>query len=394
MSVQAKITKRLLPLYAATGFGAIVFWYSIEKLFMRSIGFTDAGIGLVITLIGVTTLVFGIPSGVIADKWSRKGVMMIAYASLALSHLIGGLSYNPFVYGLMAISWGLFFALQDGVQSSIIYDTVLEESGSDKDFAKYYGRNQLILSAFLIAGSLTSIALANSIGLRGTYFASIPAALLAVITLSFFREPTLHQQNSSGFKSRIRDVSTFLRQRGVVGWMITSLFLIVVMQRAVFELYQLWLIALVIPITYYGIIAAAAQSSIGLSGVIGHRLLKNRSALWVFLLAGFASAVGTLIHVAYIAIPSLVFLLIWAFTLHVVMQQYVHGTLESHIRASGLSVAGTLGEIGFFAVAPLMGYLSGKYSAFTMGWVLVVLSVLAVASVSKVLVAHEAHYQE
>lgn len=394
MSVQNKIAKRLLPLYIATGLGAIVFWYSIEKLFMRSIGFTDAGIGLVITLIGVTTLLFGIPSGVLADKWSRKGVLMIAYASLAVSHIIGGLSYNPFAYGIMAIAWGLFFALQDGVHSSIIYDTVLEETGDDDDFAKYYGRNQVIISLFLIAGSLTSIALSHYIGLRGTYFASVPSALLAVAILSLFREPTLHQNNDSGFRSRIKDVSTFLRQRGLVAWMILSLFLIVVVQRAVFELYQLWLIALAIPIAYYGAIAAASQSSIGLGGVIAHRLLKNRHALWTFLFAGIMASVGSLIRISYIVIPCLVFLLIWAFTLHVIMQRYMHGSIESHIRASGMSVAGTLGEIGFFVVAPLMGYLSGRFTAFAMGWVLIALALSAVFCISRVFNARQAHYQE
>ena len=35
-----------------------------------------------------------VPSGILADRWSRRGVLMAASAALALSALIGGLSHN------------------------------------------------------------------------------------------------------------------------------------------------------------------------------------------------------------------------------------------------------------------------------------------------------------
>lgn len=383
-----------MPLYVATALAGFIFFYAIEKLFMRSIGFSDAGIGLLLTVIGITMLFAGIPSGIIADKWSRKGILMIAYVFLALTCLIGGLSYSPFMYVLAAVSWGLFFALQEGVHSSIIYDTVLEESGNSDDFAKYYGRSQIAISVGLIASSLIGTIVVQFTSLRQLYFLSIPITLSAVLILAFFREPTLHQQHNSSTSSRFKDVGIFLRQRGVVGWMIASLFLIVVIERAVFEFYQLWLIALVIPVVLYGVIAAATQSSIGLGGVIAPVLLKSKRRIWSFLIAAVVASAATLVKVPYIAIPGLVFLLIMAFAIAAVMQQYLHGTLESHIRASGLSVAGTLGEIGFFVVAPLMGYVSQRYTAFAMGWVLLALSILIAVCVGRVLSAKEAQYQK
>ncbi len=46
--VKRLISRRLLPLYVAAFLQGFVLWYAVEKLFMRSIGFDDAGIGLMI----------------------------------------------------------------------------------------------------------------------------------------------------------------------------------------------------------------------------------------------------------------------------------------------------------------------------------------------------------
>lgn len=380
----SSLTRRLLPLYATMFFIGLVFWYPIEKVFMKSIGYTDATIGLVVTLIGVTMLVAGIPSGILADRWSRKGVLMIAIASLGLSALIGGLSTNAWTYAILGVTWGLFYALYDGVFSSIIYDTLLEEHGQTEKFAKYYGRNQVINSIALITGSFMSMVMVKVWDLNMLYFASIPAAILAMITLSFFREPHIHEQQGVTFKQKFKEVSIFLRQKGRVRWIIAALFSLIIMQRSVFELYQLWLIALLIPLVLFGPISALMQSSIGLGGILAPRLAKKRSRIMIFLGLLLAAAIATTVKSPIITIAGLAFMLIAAFTLNVIMDQYLHNELDSHIRAGGMSIAGTLGEIGFFIFGPLLGYVSSKASPFAAGWVMVVIALGVIATTAKV----------
>lgn len=384
MAKQQKLKTRLRPIYVASFFIGLVFWYPIEKVFMRQIGYNDAQIGLVLTLIGVTMLVAGIPSGIIADRWSRKKVLMIAVGFLGFSALWGGLSTNIWMYGVLAFTWGMFYALYDGIFSSMIYDTLLEEVGKTDDFAKYYGRIQIFDSAALITGSLVSIAMVRAWSLNSLYFASVPSAIIAIVALAVFREPILHEKNAQTIRSRAKDIGIFLRQRGRVGWIIASLFMIVVMQRAAFEFYQLWLIALAVPLVFYGPVAAMTQSSIGLGGVLAPRLANKRIYLLVFTLLMVIAGFATTIRNPFIAILGLVFLLIGAFTLAVVMDQYLHRELSSHIRASGMSIAGTLGEIGFFVVAPLIGIVSHRYSPFASGWVLALVAAGIAISVYKV----------
>src|SRR6478609_2155565 len=105
-SVHRLILTRLWPLYAASFIQSCVFWYSIEKPFMFSIGFTATTIGLMSAAYSIVMLITETPSGLLADRWSRKGILMIAGLLLALSALISGLSTNIITFIFGAMLWG------------------------------------------------------------------------------------------------------------------------------------------------------------------------------------------------------------------------------------------------------------------------------------------------
>lgn len=78
---------QIQKIYISHVFTGLVFWYGIEKLFMRSIGISPFGIGLVTATTLTSSLVFDIPSGILADKWSRKGTLMLSAVFLAVCSL-------------------------------------------------------------------------------------------------------------------------------------------------------------------------------------------------------------------------------------------------------------------------------------------------------------------
>jgi MFS family permease len=76
------LNKRLFPLYIAAFFHGFVLWYAIEKLFMRQIGFDDAGIGVMVAAYCALMVIAETPTGILADRWSRKGVLVLARLAL------------------------------------------------------------------------------------------------------------------------------------------------------------------------------------------------------------------------------------------------------------------------------------------------------------------------
>jgi MFS family permease len=175
--------RRLVPLYAAAFLQNLALWVPIEKLFMTSIGFNAASVGAMAAVYAVVVPVLEVPSGVLADRWSRRGVLILASIAGTLSVLVGGSSQNVAVYMISAALLGVFFALQSGTLESVVYDTVLEETGDSEAFEQTIGRVRLVESVALVASALTGGAIAQIATLRTTYFLTAPLLLASTVVL-------------------------------------------------------------------------------------------------------------------------------------------------------------------------------------------------------------------
>jgi MFS family permease len=148
------VRRRLRPLYVASFFLGINFWAPVEKLFSTHIGFTTASVGLLAATYAVVVPFLEIPSGILADRWSRRGVLMIADLALAASALVGGISTSVPMYLAAALLLGCYFALQSGTADTIIYDVLVEETGSSDGFERELGRLRLLESTALVSSAL------------------------------------------------------------------------------------------------------------------------------------------------------------------------------------------------------------------------------------------------
>ena len=101
-----------------------------------------------------------IPSGILADRWSRRGVLLIGNAGVVLGVLVGGLSTDVAAYVVAALLLGVDLAMQSGTFDAIVYDTVLEDTGVSDRFESLVGRVRLAESASLVLGALGGGALA------------------------------------------------------------------------------------------------------------------------------------------------------------------------------------------------------------------------------------------
>ncbi|MDN5860515.1 MAG: MFS transporter, partial [Pseudonocardia sp.] len=155
------LQKRLRPLHLTVFLQGVGFWVPVEKLFMSEIGFDAAGIGLMAGAYAAVVPLLEVPSGILADRWSRRGVLVVAGAALALSALVGGLSHDVPTYVLSALALGVFFAMSSGTIEAIVYDTVLEETGDSAEFERQMGRIRMVCSLALVTSALAGGLLAG-----------------------------------------------------------------------------------------------------------------------------------------------------------------------------------------------------------------------------------------
>jgi MFS family permease len=87
---QPLLTRRLLPLFIAAFSQGLVLWAPVEKVFLKSLGFDQATLGLMAACYASLIPLLDLTSGILADRWSRKGVLILASVASMLNALLGG----------------------------------------------------------------------------------------------------------------------------------------------------------------------------------------------------------------------------------------------------------------------------------------------------------------
>jgi predicted MFS family arabinose efflux permease len=374
------LQKRLRSLNLASFLQGLVFWVPVEKLFMDEIGFDAASVGLMAAAYAAVVPILEVPSGILADRWSRRGVLMAANVALAISALIGGLSSDVPTYIVSALVLGVCFALSSGTIDSIIYDTVLEETGNSDAFELHIGRNRLVDSAALVVSALLGGALAGVAGTRVTYLLTVPVVALSIAALWRFREPQLHRAGeATSLRAHIGLTYRTLTRRGRLLPIVALAMLTGVILQVVLEFGPLWLVALAVPAALYGPYWAALVSSLGLGGVIAGRihLDRPRTAVAVTALMVLAGVVLTTSRdvVVITAAQILLALLVVAAGIHV--SRLLNDAVPSTIRAGVASGVSTLTWIAFMPIALAFGVLSQQHGVHTAGWTITAMAAAA-----------------
>lgn len=382
------MTRRLTPLYIAAVLQGIPFWYAIEKIFMLGIGFNTATIGVMVAIMSIVMLAVETPSGILADRWSRKGVMMLGCLALIISGVLGALSFNEPVYILSTVFWGIYAALYSGTYDSVIYDTTVEEYGDSKKFEKYLGRFRAVEGASLVIGALAGGLIASVLDTRETYIFSVPLIAAALIFLWKFKEPQLHKAEIAEpvFKHIRQTFAAVLRNPVLLPVVIATVGFLV-LQDTIFELSQLWFIAVAAPIALYGVFSAAVFSSWTTGGLLAAHI-KSKPAIISLMFALVAMIVLLIVSRQYALVLIAQFVMaICLIAIGVILAKKMHDELPSRLRAGSSSVISTLARIILIPGSLLITGIANTHDIFAATYVLLgvaVVSVVAFMSIASV----------
>ena len=170
----AALRRRLRPLHAAVFLQGFMLWVPVEKLFLTELGFDAAAVGVMAAAYSALVPLLELPTGILADRWSRRGVLILSSVAITLGALFGGLSQNVTMYVISALLFGVYVACYSGTLDSVVYDTVLEETGDSADFERRIGRVQAVEAVALVTSALAGGWLAGLLEPRVTYFLTVP----------------------------------------------------------------------------------------------------------------------------------------------------------------------------------------------------------------------------
>jgi predicted MFS family arabinose efflux permease len=369
--------RRLLPLHVGAGLAGFMLWVPVEKLFMSEIGFDAASVGVMAAAYSAVVPLLEVPSGIVADRWSRKWLLVASSGALVAVALIAALAQNVLTYIVSAMVLGVYFALYSGTLDSIVYDAVIEQTGSSDPYERWIGRVRIVESGALVGSAFTGGFLAQLTSTRLTYWLSIPFAAAAMVAFARLDEPQLHKQTE---QVPLRDQaaatlramrSSDLRQAMLVASLAALL------SQTVFEFGPLWLVAMNAPAGLFGPYWAALVATIGLGGYLTSKLHLARRPVLLSLIAGLlaCSVVLTLTTMltVVVLVQTAMALILGMVGIHAGL--LVHDAVPSSIRAGVSSGVGTLAWAMFLPFSLGFGLFTAAFGVHRAGWVLVATTV-------------------
>ncbi len=156
-------------------------------MFSERSGLSTAQISELFSIWIAIALFSEIPTGALADRYSRKWSLVIGRLLQGLAFAVWLIEPSFWVYAAGFVIWGIGFAFSSGSLQAYLYDELASIDQSD-EFTRIYTRSQALLlagmalayiSASLIGASHYSLLLSLSIGVS-----VVSAAFYALLRLS------------------------------------------------------------------------------------------------------------------------------------------------------------------------------------------------------------------
>ena len=303
-----------------------------------------------------TVLLVEVPSGILADRFGRKRVMLIAGIVSIAGFLFFGLAAGLLVLAAYA-SFGIADASYSGADSALLYDT-LEPLDRTDEFEPRLGR----LNGLLMAG-FAGMTIAGSLMVRWTSL-SFPIMLSAALTIpSLLIMWRITEPPARGGRASIRAIGGRALGRLVSTrsmWSVVILQTVVIMSIILMAtLQQPVLLRHGAPIWALGVFIAA-QMLVGaagswIAGPVGERLGLRT----VFLLVPLASALALLAGASHHAWTYALFIFPAA-GFHLVFPHssgFLARRVTERERATIISLASMVSGAASIVVSPLLGLL-------------------------------------
>lgn len=176
-----KIKKQLAKLYAFSVLGNLSLtgaWVAI----LAARGYSLVEIGIAETVFHITSLIFEIPSGVLADVFGRKKMLIVSSIMRMVGNVIMILSNSLFMVCLSISFQALSYNFSSGTGDALAYDS-LKIAKTESGFEKYIS-NQLVIYRLCSGISTLCAGFALFIGHKTAYGTDLVTGAVQILILT------------------------------------------------------------------------------------------------------------------------------------------------------------------------------------------------------------------
>lgn len=192
------IKKQISKLYLSSVLGNLSLtgaWVAI----LAARGYTLVEIGLAETVFHITSLMFEIPSGILADVFGRKNMLIVSNIMRMIGNIIMIFSRNLFMVCASISFHALSYNFSSGSGDALAYDS-MKSAGCESRFEKY-ASNQMIIYRICSGISTLCAGLALFLGHRIAYSTDLVVGIVQTVILFSLYEARIDRSAVCGGKN-------------------------------------------------------------------------------------------------------------------------------------------------------------------------------------------------
>jgi len=353
---------------------AASFIWGINTLFLLSAGLDNTQAFTVNAFFTVGSVLFEIPTGVVADTRGRQFSFMLGAATLLGATLLYLVMWQVRAgllgWAVASILLGLGFTFFSGATEAWLVDA-LSATGFRGTLESVFARAQVVSGVAMLTGSVLGgfIAQATNIGVPYV-IRSVLLGVTLVIAWLFMHDIGFTPHRGEGVRTEVGSVLRGSIDGGLrnppVRWLMLAAPFTAGVGIYAFYAFQPYLLQLYGDPTAYGVAGLAAAAIAGaqtFGGLIQTRVRR------LFRLRTEALLVGGVLTVALLALVgltnqfafALLLILIWSLVFAIespLRQAFLNGVIPSAQRATVLSFDSLMGSAGGVVTQPLLGHVA------------------------------------
>jgi len=340
----------LARIYAFKLFDAFILIFPLYAVMFADAGLSPVQISICLIAWSAVNFVLQVPSGVIADRYSRRRILAVAQLGRATGFAVW-LVY-PHFWGFLVglVLWGIKSAFTSGTFEALLYDE-LKARGATGTYTQVFGRTRAVQAIGVLLAALGAAAVARH-GYRPTMFASVGSTLMAVAAAAALpRAPAQVSAAEPDYLSHLRQgLAVAFRQLAVLDILVFSS-LVLALGAALEEFWPIFGAQVGVARPLIALFVGAQNAIEALVSLFAYRLaaLRPRGFYVLFAVCGVmllgASTVFTPSAMVLLALYSGLMKLIG-----VVFEGRLQHAISSSQRATIGSVKGFLAQIGITAL--------------------------------------------
>ncbi|QNO15087.1 MFS transporter [Alkalicella caledoniensis] len=354
-------------------FGELIILGPIIMVFLREKGLSFSEIMLISSIGSISVFIFEVPTGILADKISRKYSLVLGSLLWTLQLIIMIFANSFLAFAVAEIFLALGITLKSGAKTALLYDS-LKTINRENEIQKYEGKaNPLIFYSQAIGSIAAGFLYTINIYLPFV-ISAVNTVIAAIIALRFSEPPIEDKKDKDSYFKFVKESGKYVMNHSKVKAVILYGTIFYMFYRAGFFFFQPYFEGVNINIKYFGLLFALFNIVAGIVAQNAHTIMSKAKRRTLTLLSGLMILSFFTMTITKVWIGAFAILLQQAARglYPSIISKYMNKHIPSNRRATIMSLYSLVVNVSAALLYPVLGIIMDRSGVFAIHGIMTV----------------------